>query len=145
MTIQDQVILAQIDQAGIDFIKGFEGFSATVYSDVAGFPTVGYGHKLLPGESYPDGITEAGATALLASDVEPVSIAVATLAPQCNQNQHDALCSFAYNLGAGSLRTMLGHGWADVPNQIPRWVHAGGVVVPGLVTRRAAEVALFLS
>ena len=28
----------------IDFIKSFEGFEASPYKDVAGFPTVGYGH-----------------------------------------------------------------------------------------------------
>ena len=134
-----------IDAAGLEFIKSFEGFSATVYNDVAGKPTIGYGHLLRPGDSYPDGLTEAQALVLLAMDVAPVSAAVDRLAPLCNQNQHNALCSFAYNLGVGALQQMLNHGWAEVPEQILRWTHSGGVVVAGLVRRRQAEVDLFCS
>ena len=134
-----------IDQAGLDFIKSYEGFSATVYNDVAGKPTIGYGHLMRPGDSYPNGITEAQALVLLAMDVAPVSAAVDRLASVCNQNQHNALCSFGYNLGIGALQQMLNHGWAEVPDQMLRWTHTGGVVIPGLVRRRQAEVDLFCS
>lgn len=134
-----------IDAAGLEFIKSFEGYSATVYNDVAGKPTIGYGHLLRPGDSYPDGITEAQALVLLAMDVAPVSAAVDRMAPLCNQNQHNALCSFAYNLGVGALQQMLNHGWAEIPEQILRWTHSGGVVIAGLVRRRQAEVDLFCS
>ena len=134
-----------IDQAGLDFIKSYEGFSATVYNDVAGKPTIGYGHLMRPGDSYPNGITEAQALVLLAMDVAPVSAAVDRLASVCNQNQHNALCSFGFNLGIGALQQMLNHGWAEVPDQMLRWTHTGGVVIPGLVRRRQAEVDLFCS
>jgi GH24 family phage-related lysozyme (muramidase) len=57
------------------------------------------------------------------------------------QGQFDALVSFCYNEGFGRLHTMLSHGLANVPNELPHWVYAGTVKLPGLVTRRAQEVA----
>jgi lysozyme len=133
----------EASQNCIDLITASEGFSATVYNDVAGNPTIGYGHKLLPGETFEAPITEDGAIALLKEDLAPAENSVSKYAPQCNQNQFDALCDFAYNLGVGKLQIMLAHGWDQVPVQMPYWVNAGGKPQPGLVTRRANEVALF--
>jgi GH24 family phage-related lysozyme (muramidase) len=139
----------QIDQAGIDMIKSFENCELTVYKDVAGNPTIGVGHLIKPPESPEDfagGITEAEADQMLLADLAPVQNAVNRLAdPSCNQNQFNALCDFAFNLGVGALETMMAHGWDQIPAQIPRWNHAGGIVVDGLTKRRAAEVALFQS
>ena len=33
----------EIDKAGLDLIKKFEGFSAEPYLDIGGVPTIGYG------------------------------------------------------------------------------------------------------
>jgi lysozyme len=135
-----------IDQAGLDFIKGFEGFSANVYKDVAGHPTIGIGHLVEPSEDFSAGITLNQAETLLWSDLEAPEAALQRLVPRsCNQNQWNALCSFAFNLGVGSLETMLAHGWDQVPTQILKWDHAGGKQVPGLTRRRQAEAALFQS
>lgn len=66
-------------------------------------------------------------------------------------NQFAALVSFAYNLGCEALRgsTLMRRlnagdiqGAAD---QFGQWIHAGGTTLPGLVRRRAAERALFLT
>lgn len=136
----------QLSENGVSFIKGFEEFRAQVYNDVAGNPTVGYGHLLKPGESFPDGISEPDAAQLLLSDAQPVVDALNRLVPaDCTQNQFDACCDFGYNCGIGSLETMLAHGWDQVPIQIPRWTKAGGKDIPGLVRRRQAEVDLFQS
>ena len=132
-----------IDQAGIDFITHWEGFVNHVYLDVAGKPTIGIGHLIKPSESFPVPITLEQAQSLLWSDLEAPEEAVNALAPGCNQNQFNALCSFAFNLGVGSLKTMLAHGFDEVPVQILRWDHAGGKQVPGLTARREAEAALF--
>jgi lysozyme len=65
------------------------------------------------------------------------------------QNQFSALCSFVYNEGAGRLQTstllkLLNAGdYAAVPAQLMEWVFGGGKKLPGLVTRREAEAALF--
>lgn len=134
----------QISDNGIRFIESFEGFSSKVYNDV-GHPAVGYGHDLQPGESFPDGITQAEAEALLIQDLNTrYAPVVNSLVPSdCTQNQFDALCDFSFNLGTGSLGTMLAHGWDQVPVQIPRWNKVGGEPNPGLTRRRQAEVDLF--
>jgi hypothetical protein len=68
-----------------------------------------------------------------------------------NQNQFDALVSFAYNLGVGALGQstllmFLKEGkHAEAADQFLRWVNAGGVVLEGLVSRRKEERALFLT
>jgi len=128
---------------GIAFIKRNEGFAAKVYSD-NGHEAIGYGHDLLPGESFLQ-ISQDQADMLLRQDLaaryEP---AVNALVPaDCTQNQFDALADFAYNLGTASLRMMVGHGWAEIPKQIPYWCHVAGVVNPGLQERRHAEVQMF--
>lgn len=135
-----------ISDAGLALIKSSEGFRSHVYNDVAAIPTIGYGHKLLPGESFPDGITEDDATALLRLDLVPVERTLTELVEpeyNCTQGQWDALADFGYNLGVGALRTMMAHGWMDIPNQLPRWDHAGGEEVPGLKTRRQRELEMF--
>ena len=65
------------------------------------------------------------------------------------QNQFDALVSFAFNLGNGALqastlRRKLNRGDVEgASNEFKRWVRAGGRVLKGLVRRRAAEAILF--
>lgn len=129
---------------GLNFIKLNEGMSLKVYLDVAGKPTIGVGHLLQPNESYLDGITEAQALDLLASDVLKCEIALNKLIPaNCTQNQFDALVDFGFNLGVGALCQMVGHGWRQIPTQIVKWDHAAGRIVTGLSLRRARELALF--
>lgn len=128
--------------AGVEAIKKFEGLSLQVYGD-NGHPCVGYGHDLLPGESYPDGITQEQAEAILTADLLKYESAVNEYQP-FTQGQFDALVSFAYNLGIGSLRMMMAHGKNLVPTQIPRWNHINGVVNANLSSRREAEVAMWL-
>jgi lysozyme len=132
----------EISQTGLDLIMQSEGFSATPYDD-NGKQAWGYGHDALAGEEVPTSITEPDAQILLKQDLSMVMNAVQKLAPQANQNQFDALCDFAYNLGVGALQTMLSHGFDQVPSQIPRWNHVNRVESAGLTQRRAAEVALF--
>jgi lysozyme len=132
-------------ERGIAFIKRNEGFSAHTYND-NGKQAIGYGHDLLPEDSYAAGVTEADADALLRKDLatryEPVVNAL--IPANCTQGQFDALVDFCYNLGPKNLQTMLSHGWADVPNQIPRWNHVNGQPNAGLTARRQAEVEMFL-
>src|SRR2546427_12829717 len=94
--------------AGLDQLKRAESprgrFNRTPYPDAAGFPTIGYGHKLKDGEGY-DAIDEAQATSLLAADVRDAEDAVNSLVSvDISQAQFDALVSFTFNVGAGALR-----------------------------------------
>ena len=133
-----------ISPTGIAFIESNEGLILLPYND-NGKQAIGYGHDLLPGESYPEGITQEQAEALLFHDLVPIQTALASLVPpDCTQNQWDALCDFGYNLGVGALMIMLEHGWDQVPVQVPRWNHINGAPAPGLTDRRNAEAAMFV-
>ena len=65
------------------------------------------------------------------------------------QTQAYALISFAFNVGNGAfndstLLQLLNKGdYRSVPAQLDRWTKASGRTLPGLVTRRKAEGALF--
>ena len=134
-----------ISLTGISLIEENEGLSLTVYLDITGLQHIGYGHKLLPHESFPSGITQSEALQILQHDLVPVEAAINKLAPTVNQSQYDALCDFAFNLGIGSLTTMLSHGLDQVPTQILRWDHDNGKVIPGLSARRQKDVQLWNS
>jgi len=67
-----------------------------------------------------------------------------------NQNQFDALVSFAYNLGPANLKssTLLKKVNANPEDETIRaefmkWVKAGGKTLQGLVKRRTAEADLY--
>ena len=68
---------------------------------------------------------------------------------QLNQNQFDALVSFAFNLGCGNLKdiaeTLNQNDFEDATKQMKEYVNAGGRPLEGLVRRRNEEVALFNS
>jgi len=67
------------------------------------------------------------------------------------QGAFDALVSFAFNAGLGNLqrstiRMRANRGdWEGAAEAFMAWTKGGGRVLPGLVKRREAEKALFLS
>lgn len=138
--------------AGIDLICRYEGFSATVYKDVAGYDTIGYGHLLKDGEAFPDPISEQTARDLLKWDVLDAEKAVNDLVvAKINQNQFDALVSWTYNLGRGNLaqstlikKVNIGDLFGAAQEFI-KWHRAGGKPVRGLIRRRLDEALLYVS
>jgi lysozyme len=139
-----------LSAAGLQLIKMSEGFRGRTYNDAAGFPTIGFGHKLAPGESYPDGITEQQGSDILAADVETSERAVESLVTvPLTQGQFDALVDFVFNLGAGRLasstllRDLNAGKYDEAAEQILLWDHAGATELAGLKARREAEVALW--
>lgn len=140
----------RLSHIGLNLIKEFEGFRSTTYLDAAGLPTIGYGHKLLPGESYPDGIDQAQAEELLLADAGAACLAVEHLVQvPITQNQCDALVDFCFNLGQGRLaastllRELNAGDYQAARRQLLLWDHAGGNIVPGLQARRQAEFDLW--
>ncbi len=74
-----------------------------VYADIKGLRTIGYGHRLTPGESFPNGITAAEAEAILSQDVQIAEQAVERLVKvPLTQGEFDALVDFVFNLGLGA-------------------------------------------
>lgn len=144
-------MLQKISNKGLMLIKDYEGFSAETYIDAAGYPTIGYGHLIKKGESFPRAISRQAATILLMKDVLHSELAVRRLIPiTLTQGQYDALVSFTFNLGSGALqsstlRRRLLQGSIDAAaREFPRWVYAGGRKLRGLMRRRLAEQSLFL-
>lgn len=127
-------------EQGLQFVMDQEGVVLHPYLDQAGYRTIGCGHLIQDGEEFPDTITHAHAMQLLAQDVQRFEAAVNSYGLDLTQNQFDVLVDFVFNAGEGALAQLLGHGLDDVPNQLPRWIHAGGRVIQALVNRRAAEV-----
>jgi len=130
-------------QKGLTLVESEEGLRLQTYLDTVGRATIGYGHLILSGESYTNGITQAEAQSILAIDIEKVENALNALELNLNQNQFDALIDFGFNLGTGALKQLLGHGLAQLPTQIVRWDHAGANVSGPLLKRRQTELALF--
>ena len=141
--------------AGIDLIKMFEGFRSAPYKCPAGIPTIGYGATF-----YPNGkkvtmtdkaITEAEAVDLLKHMLVSFEKYVDSYCrDDINQNQFDALVSFAYNLGPANLKasTLLKKVNANpedesIKLEFMKWVKAGGKTLKGLDRRREAESVLY--
>jgi lysozyme len=147
----------QLSAEGLELIKRFEGFRGREYTDVAGFPTIGYGHRIVPPESFspesfPGGLSEPQAANLLAGDVSAAELAIGRLVKVAlTQGQFDALVDFCFNLGAGRLagstllRVLNGGRYDDAVEQLLRWDIAAGEVNLGLKARREAELCLWKS
>lgn len=144
-------------EACIQFIKSFEGFSATVHGDTTGW-AIGYGTQC--GEfDYPLGISEEEADALMRADLAEMESVLnsylLSMGLELEQHEFDALVSFTYNLGIGwlgsdyQIYTMLttGHGgYSDdaVINIFARYCHVGTEINEALLQRRLAEAKMFL-
>nr|QOW97171.1 Orf25 [Serratia marcescens] len=136
-------------------IKRFEGLRLQAYQDSVGVWTIGYGWtQPVAGRKVGAGMAIDAATAerLLVCGVAQFEQGVERLvAVTVTQGQFDALVSFAYNLGLRALenstllRRLNAGDRQGAADQFGRWVNAGGVRLDGLVARRAAERALFLS
>ncbi|HEY9887373.1 MAG TPA: lysozyme [Candidatus Obscuribacterales bacterium] len=145
----------RINQDGLTIVKHFEGRELRAYQDSVGVWTIGYGHTAAAGPPTVvagQTITEAEAEAILKRDLGLFENGVrSVVAVPLNSNQFSALVSFSFNVGVGALRdsTLLrklnAGDYQGAADEFPRWVKAGGQTLPGLVRRRDAERALFLS
>jgi len=90
---------------------------------------------------------------LFAADVATFERGVLRLVPTVagKQGAFDALVSISFNFGLGNLqrstiRMKANRGdWEGAAAAFRMWTKGGGKVLPGLVKRREAEIALFLS
>ena len=137
----------KIGQAGLALIKQYEGCRLAAYRRAAGVWTIGYGHTA--GVHSGMTITQAQADAYLQQDIAKFegyvnNPAYVPITANLNQNQFDALVSFAFNLGAGNLRKLCkGRTAAQIAQAMTQYCKANGKVLAGLKRRRAAEQALF--
>ena len=146
----------QLSDKGLTLIKSFEGYhrklpggGCIAYRCPAGVWTLGYGCT----EGIQAGMvwTQQQAEDALRREIDKFEAAVTRLVTvPINQNQYDALVSFAYNCGEGALarstilRRLNSGDYAGAARGFSAWNKGGGRVLPGLVSRRAREAALFM-
>ena len=151
-----------VSQRGIDLIKRYEGFISHAYLCPAGVISIGWGHT---GSDVKQGmvITEGEAEILLKKDLNKFASKITFSLEQdkikVNQNQFDALCSFAFNLGYSALvfstlwKKLKAGDYKGASDEFLKWVYITKNVngekikirLKGLETRRNAERDLFLS
>jgi lysozyme len=158
----------KISEAGIQLIKSFEGCHNTPYRCPALLWTVGYGRVLYPDQARlktPEralyGIKDEHnrtfeydeIDSILEKDLERFEAGVLRLCPAAadRQSQFDAIVSFSFNVGLGNLqastlRMKYNRGeFESAADEFLKWTKASGKVLKGLVRRREAERALFLT
>jgi lysozyme len=144
----------QVSRAAIDLIKRFEGYRQKAAQLPDGRWTIGYGHTLTARQGAE--VSERDAEALLLYDLIAVAHAVnETTYTPLTQNQFDALCCFAFNIGVENFRRSsvlrrLNEGQlllAACGMELWRKADFEGerIVIDALVRRRAAEKTLFLT
>ena len=137
---------------GRKFIEDMEGVRLKAYQDGGGIWTIGYGHIL--GVKSGDICSFDQADQWLTADLATVEAVLSNptiVAQALNQSQFDALVSFTFNVGCAAfehstlLRLLNGRDTMGAANQFLLWVHIKGVFSPGLLNRRTAERALFMT
>lgn len=143
----------QISTRGLSLIKEFEGCRLTAYRDAVNVWTIGYGttnaDHAITNTWIGAGLTISQATAedWLEKSVNQKYVPLVMKYDEIyhwNQNQLDALTSFAYNIG--SIDQLVSYGSrsiAEISEKILLYNKAGGQVLEGLTRRRKAEKALF--
>ena len=143
------------NKKGIEIVKHFEGFRSRPYRCSAGIPTIGYGACY-----YPDGsrvtmhdkpVDKNQAEELLVYGLRTAEKAVARLVGvPLTVNAFSSLSSFVFNVGSSRFRSstlrqrLNRENYTQAAMEFPKWRRGGGVILPGLVRRRAAERELFL-
>ena len=125
----------------------FEGLRLKAYKPISTekYYTIGYGHY--GSDVKKDMVIDKNkAIELLKKDCKKFENNVNKYQPRYNfnQNQYDALVSFAYNIGSINGLTKNGtRSIEQIEKAIPLYNKAGGKVLKGLTTRRKKELALF--
>ncbi|WP_341755784.1 lysozyme [Candidatus Tisiphia endosymbiont of Ptychoptera albimana] len=134
-------------------IKSFEGLRLQPYYCPAGLKTIGWGHVIKDDKQQQEveSITEEQAVCLLKQDMAQ---AKSTLYRHCriplSYSQEGALISFIFNCGAAAFQTstlrqkLLRGEYLLAADEFPKWVHARGIRLQGLVRRRLLEREVFL-
>lgn len=146
----------KISEKGLAMIESFEGCLLKASNKLDGVWTIGYGQTgRYYGKRVRRGMTTTKAEAhawLRDHSIKTYEDAVTqAVKVPLNQNQFDALVSFAYNVGVGALkqstalRKLNAGDYAGAADALTMWTKCNGKVLAGLVRRRKEERALFLT
>lgn len=144
----------EINKAGKDLIKRFEGCKLKAYKCPANVWTIGFGNTFYEdGTKVKEGevITQERADELfdiIISDF--VRMTDVLVKSNVTENNFSALVSFTFNVGTGNLKksTLLKKVNANpkdpsIKAEFMKWTKANNVVLKGLVRRREAEAKLY--
>ena len=133
-----------------------EGVRYTVYRDVAGYPTVGVGHLILPEDDLQvgDRVDEAQVLQFLEHDLAKAEQGVRLLVGDLPLHQHefDALLDLVYNVGLGNvsenesprLNTAIDSRDYEAIAAELDYTHAGGKFARGLQFRSERRAKIFM-
>ena len=144
----------EVNKAGRDLIKRFEGCKLRAYKCPAGLWTISWGLTFYPdGTKVKEGdvITQQQAENYFNAIVDDFAKKVdALIKSNVSENNFSALVSFTFNVGIGNFQrsTLLRKVNANpkdatIPAEMKKWVRANGEVLKGLVRRREAEAKLY--
>ena len=156
-----------VSPKAIEMIKHHEGVRQNPYQCPARLWTVGVGHVMFPEQGrlkidqrdafyLPDGALRKYSmeevNAILRADLARFEKGVANYCPvPLTQGQFDALVSFSFNVGLGTLQRstlrqkVIRGDMAGAAEELLKYCMAGGKILKGLQKRRIDERALFLS
>jgi lysozyme len=138
---------------GLHLTEQFEGCRLHAYQDIGGVWTIGYGHTHPDINSWTSCTQEQAKTWLL-EDVRRFENEVNRLVRvPLTQDEFDALVDFDFNTGALSkgeagctmLRLLNAGDYHGAAAQFEKWDRVKGVEIAGLLKRRKAEEAEFIS
>ena len=137
-----------IGNRGLELIKSFEGCRLSSYKCPSNKWTIGWGRTSGVYEGMV--ISQAQADQFLFEDVQRFVNAVNQYQARFNfnQNEFDALVSFTYNCGEGSLAAVMSccNTKQEIAEECKLYNKSSdGQVLPGLVRRREEEYKLFMS
>ena len=157
----------KVSDKAIKMIQHHEGVRFKPYRCPALLWTVGVGHVIDPNHGkmtldqrkdlpIPTGwdrkLTQEEVDGILKTDLARFEKGVATYCPvPLTQGQFDALVSFSFNVGLGTLQRstmrqkVIRGDMAGAAEELLKYCMAGGKVLKGLQNRRIDERALFLS
>ena len=146
----------RISEKGLVLVENFEGCLLKASNKLDGVWTIGYGQTgRYYGRRVRRGMTTTKAEAhawLRDHSIKTYEDAVTqAVKVPLNQNQFDALVSFAYNVGVGALkqstalRKLNAGDYTGAADALTMWTKCNGKVLAGLVRRRKEERALFMT
>lgn len=144
----------KLNQEGKDLIKRFEGLRLTAYKCSANKDTIGYGNTFFedgspvkPGDTITKERAEKLFDLIVLDFCKKIDTYIKTI---LTENQYSAIVSFTYNVGVNNLakstllkKVNFNPNDPTIRQEFMKWNKAGGKVLTGLTTRRAAEALLY--
>jgi lysozyme len=133
----------------LTLVTGFEGLRQYAYNDPVGIPTACFGETkgVKLGQHY----TIEQCKAMLQSSLDIANTGVDSCTfVYLPDTRRAALVSFTYNVGVANycnstlVRKLNAGDVVGACHELPRWTYAKGIQLPGLVKRRAEEMAYCL-